>query len=47
MKQVSICVENYVFEFYKKAGENAGGVPAEKVMADKLFMPAEKIGKDS
>ena len=37
MKKVTLQVEDYLYEFYRKVGESAGGLSAEKVMADALF----------
>ena len=37
MKNVSIAVDSAVYEFYRKVGLSAGGLPPEKVMADALF----------
>lgn len=36
MKTVVIVIDDYLYEFYKKVGENAGRVEPEKVMADAL-----------
>ena len=43
MKQVTICVEDSLYEFYKKVGENAGGIATEQVMADALFKLAGEL----
>lgn len=43
MKQVTIAIEDYLYEFYRKVGENAGGVYPEKVMADALFKLAGEL----
>ena len=43
MKRVSVQVEDYLYDFYRKVGQQAGGVPAEKVMADALFKLAGEL----
>ena len=43
MKQVTIAVEDYLYMFYQKIGQNAGGLSAEKVMADALFKLAGEL----
>lgn len=43
MKQVVITVEEFLYEFYRKVGQQAGGVSAEKVMSDALFRLAGDI----
>ena len=37
MKKLTIEVPDYIFTFYKKVGEQAGGITVEKVMSDALF----------
>ena len=37
MKRVEILVEESLYEFYRKVGAQAGGLPAERVMADALL----------
>lgn len=37
MKKVTLQIEDYVYEYYRKIGEHAGGLAAEKVMTDALF----------
>ena len=37
MKKVTLKVPDYVFTFYAEIGKQAGGLSAEKVMADSLF----------
>lgn len=37
MREVFITIEDYLYAFYEKVGENAGGIKAEQVMADALF----------
>ena len=37
MKTVTIKVEDYLYEFYRLIGEDAGGLSPEQVMADSLF----------
>ncbi len=43
MKKVTITIDDYLYEFYKKAGENAGNLKPEKVMADALFKLAGEL----
>lgn len=43
MKKVTVTVDEYLYEFYKKIGENAGGIKPEKVMADALFKLAGEL----
>ncbi len=43
MKKVSLDLDDYLFEFYKKVGENSGGLPPETVMADALFKFAGEL----
>ena len=43
MKQVTISVEDYLYMFYQKIGQNAGGLSPEKVMADALFKLAGEL----
>lgn len=43
MKQVTISIDDYLYEFYKKIGENADGRAPEKVMADALFKLAAEL----
>lgn len=43
MKKVTITVEDYLYTFYKKVGENAGGLNPEKVMSDALFKFAGEL----
>lgn len=43
MKKIMIVVPDYVFTFYEKVGKQAGGISAEKVMADALFKLAGEL----
>lgn len=43
IKQVTISVEDYLYMFYQKIGQNAGGLSPEKVMADALFKLAGEL----
>lgn len=43
MKTVTIRMEDYLYQFYKQVGERAGGLSAEKVMADALFKLAGEL----
>lgn len=44
MKQVTVAVDEAVYEFCQKVGRTAGGLPPEKVMADALFKLAGELG---
>lgn len=43
MKNVTISVDSAVYEFYRKVGLSAGGLPPEQVMADALFKLAGEL----
>lgn len=43
MKRVTITIEDYLYVFYKKVGQQAGGLSAEQVMADALFKLAGEL----
>lgn len=43
MKLVTLLVDDFLYDFYKKVGENAGGVKPEKVMADALLKLAGEL----
>ena len=43
MKKVTLTVPDYVFTFYAELGKQAGGLSAEKVMADSLFKLAGEL----
>lgn len=43
MKLVIISVENYLYEFYRKVGQSAGGLSAEQVMSDALLKLAGEL----
>lgn len=43
MKTVTITIDDYLYEFYKRVGENAGGIKPEQVMADALFKLAGEL----
>ena len=43
MKKLTIAVPDYVFTFYEKVGKQAGGISAERVMADALFKLAGEL----
>lgn len=38
MKRITLTVEDFVYEFYKKISEQAGGIPVEQVIADSLLI---------
>ena len=37
MKRVTIEIEDFVYEFYKKVGEQAGQIPVEQVLVDAVY----------
>ena len=43
MKKVTITVEDFIYEFYKRVGEQAGGILPEQVMSDALFKLAGEL----
>ena len=43
VKEVTVQVEDYLYDFYRKVGQQAGGIPVEKVMADALFKLAGEL----
>jgi hypothetical protein len=43
MKKVTIVIDDYLYEFYKKIGENAGGIKPERVMTDALLKLAGEL----
>ncbi|MEL7609442.1 MAG: hypothetical protein AAGU74_08035 [Bacillota bacterium] len=43
MKEVTLTIEDYLYEFYKKVGENTDGILPETVMADALFKMAGEV----
>ncbi|MFR6086953.1 MAG: hypothetical protein ACLUIX_06770 [Oscillospiraceae bacterium] len=45
MKRVEILVEESLYEFYRKVGAQAGGLPTERVMADALLKLAGSLGR--
>ena len=47
MKQVTIAVEDYLYEFYRKVGQSAGGLSTEQVMSDALLKLADELSLDA
>ena len=47
MKKVTLILDDYLYEFYKKIGENAGQHSPEKVMEDVLFRLAGELSVDA
>lgn len=43
MKIVKLEVEEFLYDFYRKVGQRAGGLPPERVMADALFKLAGEL----
>lgn len=47
MKQVTIEMDDFLYLFYQKVGENAGGQSAEQVMLDSLFKLAGLLAQNA
>lgn len=47
MKKIEMSVPDYLYEFYKKVGRQAGGIAPEKVMADALFKLAGELSLEA
>lgn len=43
MKKVTIMIDNYLYQFYEKIGENASGRNPEQVIVDSLFKLAGEL----
>ncbi|MPM74048.1 hypothetical protein SDC9_121033 [bioreactor metagenome] len=43
MKKVTITLDDFLYQFYKKVGETAGGIKPEQVIADTLFKLAGEL----
>lgn len=43
MKKVTLVIDDFLFQFYKKVGENAGGIKPEQVIVDSLFKLAGEL----
>lgn len=43
VKKVTVQVEDCLYDFYRKVGQQAGDIPVEKVMADALFKLAGEL----
>ncbi|HNW04336.1 MAG TPA: hypothetical protein PLP20_03930 [Oscillospiraceae bacterium] len=43
MKKVTIAVDDFLYQFYEKIGERAGGIKPERVMADALLKLAGEL----
>lgn len=43
MQEITIRIPEYLFAFYKKVGEQAGGLAVEKVIEDTLFKLAGEL----
>lgn len=43
MKKITLTMDDYLYDFYRKVGIQAGGIAAEKVMADALFKLAGEL----
>ena len=39
----TVQVEDYLYDFYRKVGQQAGGIAVEKVMTDALFKLAGEL----
>lgn len=47
MKTVTLKVEEYLYLFYQKVGQQSGGKTAEQVMADALFKLAGELSLEA
>ena len=45
MREVMVTVEDYLYEFYRKVGQQAGGISTEQVMADALLRLAGDLSE--
>lgn len=43
VKHITIELDDIVYQFYQKIGEQAGGLPVEQVAADALFKLAGEL----
>lgn len=43
MKKITLTMDDYLYDFYRKVGIQAGGIATEKVMADALFKLAGEL----
>ncbi len=43
MKQITLTMEESLYNFYKKVGQQAGGLSPENVMSDALFKLAGEL----
>ena len=43
MREVNLKIEDFLYDFYRKIGQQAGGLPLEKVMSDALFKLAGEL----
>lgn len=43
MKEIKIVLDDYLYAFYKKVGESAGGLKPENVIEDALFKLAGEL----
>ena len=43
MKQITLTMEESLYNFYKKVGQQVGGLSPEKVMSDALFKLAGEL----
>jgi len=43
LKKVTITLDDYLYQFYKKVGESIGGMKPEQVIADTLFKLAGEL----
>ena len=47
MKKITMMIDDYLYKFYQRIGENSGGIEPEKVMADALFKLAGELSLDA
>ncbi len=47
MKKVTIELEDFIYQFYQKVGETAGGISVEQVLSNSLFKLAGELSLES
>ena len=47
MKKVTIELEDFLYQFYQKVGETAGGISVEQVLSDSLFKLAGELSLEA
>ncbi|MGI6161224.1 MAG: hypothetical protein ACOYJD_04260 [Christensenellales bacterium] len=47
MRKITIMLDDYLYEFYRRVGENAGDLEPEQVIVDALFKLAGELSLNS